>query len=748
MERSYEGHLRLAVMAALLVGVALAFVGLHLALPFANGRLQPGTETITARGVMVTPVEGGPAGLEAGDVVTAVNGRSLEAWLADPGRLGQMGETVRLTVLRAEEETEVTVTLGPYPLGTIVRREWGALVFRLIYLLVATYVYARRPQVAAARVLFLAAAAQFSAIPWSIGVQAGDFVNGIGLWLYLLGITGGFMLSWIAALHFALIFPRPLPVLKRQRRLLPLLYGLPYTALVVYILYARTQAANALVWIRQWEWFTGPHSALYLSLTAGALVWQFRRHRHGPARQQMRWLGLGGLIVASAAVLFYFLPLIAGSRALDVNVMGLIGLLFPVTVAIAILRHNLFDIDTLLNRALVYGSLTATIITLYVLVVGVLGTALQAQGDLFLALVATGLAAVLFQPLRDRLQKGVNRMMYGERDEPFDVLARLGERLESTLSPEMVYPAIVETVSQALKLPYTAVAVWRKGELVTVESFGKPVADPVTYTLAYRGEAVGQLQVARRAPDEPFSAADERILRNLARQAGAAVHAVQLLADLQRSRQQLVTAREEERRRLRRDLHDGLGPQLASQTLTIDAINKLLTRDPERARALLQDLKTQSQAAVQDIRRLVYALRPPALDELGLTGALREGFTRQSENGLQIRVEAPSPLPPLPAAVEVAAYRVAQEAVTNVVRHARATTCTVQLAIVERDRTDALYVAVEDDGRGLRAEYRAGVGMQSMRERAAELGGTCEIESRAGGGVCVTAVFPLAGGTD
>jgi hypothetical protein len=234
-------------------------------------------------------------------------------------------------------------------------------------------------------------------------------------------------------LHFALIFSRPLPILK-QRWLLPLLYGLPYLALAVYMPVTRAQAVNRLDWLGGWEWFTGPQAALYLSLTFVALVWQYRRHRYGSARQQMRWLGLGGLVVAGAAVLFYFLPLVVGSQALDVNVMGLIGLLFPLTIAIAILRHNLFDIDTLLNRALVYGGLTAVIIIVYVLVVGILGTILQAQGNLFVALVATGLAAVLFQPLRDRLQKTVNRFMYGERDEPFEVLARLGERLEHAVT--------------------------------------------------------------------------------------------------------------------------------------------------------------------------------------------------------------------------------------------------------------------------------------------------------------------------
>jgi signal transduction histidine kinase len=307
----------------------------------------------------------------------------------------------------------------------------------------------------------------------------------------------------------------------------------------------------------------------------------------------------------------------------------------------------------------------------------------------------------------------------------------------------MVYPTIVETVSQALKIPYTAIALWQNGRLETVESFGRPVAAPVAYPLRYHGELIGELQLGQRAPDEPFSAADERVLDSIARQAGAAVHAVQLMADLQQSRQQLVAAREEERRRLRRDLHDGLGPQLASQALTIDAIDRLLARDPQRARALLQELKSQSQAAVQDIRRLVYELRPPTLDEYGLAGALREGAVAASQNGLRVTVQAPDPFPPLPAAVEVAAYRVAQEAMTNVIRHAGATTCTVRLSLLAGRQQPALRLEVVDDGRGLPPDLRPGVGLHSMRERAAELGGSCQIAANPAGGVLLVAEFPL-----
>lgn len=197
------------------------------------------------------------------------------------------------------------------------------------------------------------------------------------------------------------------------------------------------------------------------------------------------------------------------------------------------------------------------------------------------------------------------------------------------------------------------------------------------------------------------------MLDDLARQAGIAAHAVLLTTELQRARERLVAAREEECRRLRRDLHDGLGPQLSSQALTIDAVRALMRRDPDSAEALLLDMKQQARGAVADIRRLVYALRLPALDDLGLVGALRETAAQHGQNGLDVSVDA-SELPPLPAAVEVAVYRIAQEAMTNVVRHAAARECSVSLALDKPLDAGVLCLEVRDDGRGL-PDPQAGV---------------------------------------
>jgi signal transduction histidine kinase len=210
--------------------------------------------------------------------------------------------------------------------------------------------------------------------------------------------------------------------------------------------------------------------------------------------------------------------------------------------------------------------------------------------------------------------------------------------------------------------------------------------------------------------------------------------------ELQSSREGLVSAREEERRRLRRDLHDGVGPQLAALMLELETASDLVSDNPE-ASALMAKLSKRAREIVSDVRHSVHALRPPALDELGLVEALREGAIQYGTAGLRVSVENPEELSHLPAAVEVACYRIVQEALANVVRHARASHCSIRIRLDEE--TCDLSVEVEDDGRGIRAEDRAGVGMSSMRERTEELGGRCTVMPLAGGGTLVRAVLPF-----
>jgi len=485
-----------------------------------------------------------------------------------------------------------------------------------------------------------------------------------------------------------------------------------------------------------------------LALVALAQVYRYRRVSSPLERQQTKWVVFGlawptlvMVLVSGLALLFPVAVERHGLLLIAYFEVGfLLVLAFPLSFGVAILRYRLWDIDTLINRTLVYGLLTALVVSGYVLVVNLLSTLVRDGAEGLFAVLATGLIAVLFQPLRLRLQRLVNRWMYGDRDDPSAVLSHLGRRLETTLEPQAVLTTIVETVAQALRLPYAALALKHGETFITAAASGRPQPDPLILPLVYQSETIGQLHLAPRAPGEAFTPADHRLLADFAQHAGIAAHAVQLTAALQHSRERLVAAREEERRRLRRDLHDGLGPTLASMTLKLDAARNLLTQQPAATDPLLADVSAQLKATIVDIRRLVYDLRPPALDELGLVSAVQEHVLQYRHlNGVQVNIEAPPQLPPLPAAVEVAAYRIVLEALTNVARHAGAQMCWVRLAL-----TEALTIEVIDDGQGLPSQPQAGVGLSSMRERAAELGGTCVVSNGPAGGAQVLVRLPLA----
>jgi signal transduction histidine kinase len=504
--------------------------------------------------------------------------------------------------------------------------------------------------------------------------------------------------------------------------------------------------------------------AVYFGMIGAGLyaqVYRYRRSATSVERQQIKWV-VWGVALTFLIMGVLYVPYVMASNLpagapqpawVPMSELGWWASLsiIPLCLAVAVMRYRLWDIDVLLNRALVYGSLTAAIVGMYVLVIAALGALVHATGNLLVSLLVTAVIAVLFQPLRERLQRAVNRLMYGERDDPYAVISRLGQRLEATITSDAVLPMFVETVAQALKIPYAAIQLVEEGgppfgdessadpgrPSPIVASYGQPQPEVTTLPLVYQSETIGHLLLAPRAPGEAFTPADRRLLANLAQQAGAAAHTVRLTADLQHSRERLVTAREEERRRLRRDLHDGLGPALAAQTLKVGSARALYPHDPVAADALLAELERDSEAAITDIRRLVYNLRPPALDELGLVGAICEQAAQYRGSAVSIQVDAPT-LPALPAAVEVAAYRIVQEALANVVRHAHARTCRVQLAI-----DSALSVTVTDDGQGIPPNHPLGIGLTSMRERAAELGGACVVEAGPNGGTRVTARLPL-----
>ncbi|MDX6277442.1 MAG: hypothetical protein QOJ72_1570 [Nocardioidaceae bacterium] len=466
-----------------------------------------------------------------------------------------------------------------------------------------------------------------------------------------------------------------------------------------------------------------------LGLLAGLGVVVRALRSEGIEREQLRWRA-GGVIFA--LVLFPFAVTDSLPGVIDV----LDGLLFVTTLAIPVMFYHLWDIHAVIRRSAVYGLVTVILLSVYIAVASV-GAALASEraGIIVAALVT----AVAVGPARSRSQHLVHHFFYGERDDPYRALSDVSRRLEAAAGPGTVLAGVVAAVAESLRLPYVAIEGPGDKQLLAVR--GEARDSPVErWALTYQGRTVGHLAASPRRGEAEFDPRDRLVLADLARQSGAAVHAEALTADLLESRQRLVNAREEERRRLRRELHDGLGPVLTALGLNIDAARtRLAPEDPRmsEADAFMSHAKEASSQAIADLRSIVYGLRPPALDDLGLVGALELHINRLVESSpLQVSVEG-AHLPELPAAVEVAAFRTAVEAVTNVVRHADARTCSVVLEV----RDGSLVVEVADDGSS-RGDWTAGVGVLGMRERAAELGGSLTAGPTADGG-SVRARFPL-----
>jgi signal transduction histidine kinase len=704
------------------------------------------TSAVSRDGVTVTRLAGQPTALEDGDLVTAIQDVPLEAWLRrDPAGWLRAGQGDRLTydVERDGQPADLAVRIGPYPLGQVLLDSWGTLVFLLATLAVTSFVFLRRGNEPAARPLFvLGTGLVGSTVPWMLGLQPLDLATGIGLWVWLIGSFVVYSVFWSAALHFSLVFPRRLGVVRRIPALTGLIYVVPLTLYGAAAMAGVAGGGSVMATL-------GSMTALQLlvvlvtclALIAAQAV-QYRSAGPGPARDQTRWLAWGGGAATSLTVALWFGPeLVTGRPILPWSAIGLPGLFFTGAVATAVLRHRLFDIDVVINRTLVYGALTASVGATYFAGVLVLRSVMGTDANFAISLLATGAAALLALPIRDALQRTVNRLLYGDRDDPYRAITRLGERLGSSLTTEEVLPTVVATVATALRLPYVAIEL-RQGDVVTVAaSTGSPPGDStalVRLPLVDQGEEIGDLAVAPRALGERFSRADHTLLAGLAQEAGRAARSVRLAAELDRSRRQVVAAREEERRRLRRDLHDGLGPTLAAARLKVQAV-RARAADP----SVLDQLDEELAEVLSDVRRISRELRPPALDELGLMPALRAHAARFAVDGeLAVQVEGPGDLPALPAAVESAAYLIAMEALTNVRRHSGAARCSVRVRLA-----DALEIEIEDDGSGLASDASDGVGLSSMRERAAEVGGSLTVGHGHGhgdeAGTLVLARLPL-----
>jgi signal transduction histidine kinase len=461
-----------------------------------------------------------------------------------------------------------------------------------------------------------------------------------------------------------------------------------------------------------------------LVVAVASLVLRYR-HGHETERRQLLWLVLAGTAMVAGVLPWAF---VAGTPVIVLFALPLV----PAAITVAVVRHRLLDIRVVLSRAVAWLLLSLVVLASYGLLV--LALDVLVSRTVGRSVLATVLVAVAAAPLLPRLQRVVDRWMYGDRDDPARVASEVAERLAT--GDEGGLAGVVMELRLALRFPYVALRTERSGRVDAGRvDAGHPGDRLVTLPIAYAGSAVGELVVGLRPGEQRLSPADEAVLQPVVAALAVAVRTLDLATDLQESRERIVLAREEERRRLRRDLHDGLGPTLTGMAMGADAAGNLLAADPDAAAGLITSLRRDARTALVEVRRLVDDLRPGELDELGLLGALRrraDQLSRRSDgSAVTVEVRVPEQLPTLPAAVEVAAYRIATEALTNVARHASASRAALTLRCGHE-----LEVEVTDDGR--ESGWVSGVGLHAMAERAAEVGARFEAgPSTVGGRVYV-----------
>jgi signal transduction histidine kinase len=493
-----------------------------------------------------------------------------------------------------------------------------------------------------------------------------------------------------------------------------------------------------------------------LLASAVALILRLRRST-GERRQQMKWLAYAGV----AVVAIFMLTGVGWAVVEDSRVMSevvfpafiLLGLLLmPVAAGTAILRHRLYDIDVVINKTVVYGLLAAFITALYVAIVVGIGALVGSRGNLFLSIVATAVIALAFQPARERARRLANRLVFGKRATPYEVLAEFGERLAGSYATDDVLPRLARVVGQGVGASRATVWLHVGRELNPAAAWGQAEPRPrslplerdsvpefpdedLAFEVRHQGELLGALTVVM-PPREPLTSTGEKLLQDLAAQAGLLLRNARLIEELRASRQRLVRAQDEERRRLERNIHDGAQQQLVGLAVNLKLARTLSTKDPQKAGEILDRLQGEAQEALDDLRDLARGIYPPLLADKGLAAALES----QARKAIVPVILEPDGVGRYTQEVEAAAYFCVLEALQNVAKYAEAGSVTVRLS----QENGNLVFTVTDDGRGFDPQTTpSGSGLQNMADRLEALGGTVEIRSAPGEGTTVTGRVPV-----
>jgi len=487
--------------------------------------------------------------------------------------------------------------------------------------------------------------------------------------------------------------------------------------------------------------------ALLLSFVA---LWRRFARSRGDERLQLKWFVTAAAFVAVTFCVTFFTNTVIGQVLFDLALVFLYA-----AIGIAILKYRLYEIDVLINRAVVYGGLAAFITAVYVLLVAVVGAFIGATEGL--ALVATAIVAVAFQPVRARAQAIANRLVYGKRATPYEVLSEFSERVAETYSIEDVLPRMARILAEGTGAIRTEVwlrvgselrpaASWPESgtsaspvaitgdALPTMPSASRVAAATSVAQVRHQGVLLGALTVIK-APMEPLTPAEEKLLADLASQAGLVLRNVALLSDLRASRQRLVAAQDEVRRRLERNLHDGAQQQLVALAVKQRLVGELIDKDPHKAASMIAELQADTADALDTLRDLARGIYPQVLADRGLTAAL-EAQIRKTPVPVDLR---PDSIGRHDQEIEAAVYFCCLEALQNVSKYANASRAVVRLEV----DGPWLTFGVQDDGAGFDpAKTRLGTGLQGMSDRLEALGGGLEIRSEPGRGTTIAGRVP------
>ncbi len=498
----------------------------------------------------------------------------------------------------------------------------------------------------------------------------------------------------------------------------------------------------------------------FIGATVASLVVRYRRSQ-GDEREQIRWLLLAGAVT----LVWFGFPVEHGSGGLDDVVQGFVLMLIPASIGIAILKYRLYDIDVVIRKTIVVGVLAVFISGVYVAIVVGLGAIVSES--LGLRIAATALVAIAFEPVRSRANRLANRLVYGRRATPYEVLARFGERVGETYASDDVLPRVARVIAEGTSAERSEVWLRLGDELHLAASWPlgadraapqpidgdsmPPIGGDHVAGVRHHGELLGAIAVTKPAA-EPLTTGEAELVDRLADQAGLVLANARLTADLETrldqiavqaaelraSRQRIVAAQDEERRKLERNIHDGAQQHLVALAVKLRLAKAAIEADPERGRRMLAEIRGEIDAALDTLRSLSLGIYPPLLEAQGLAAALAAQYVRTN---LPVRLEADG-LGRYPIDIEAAVYFSALEALQNAAKYARAT----RIAITLREQAGALTFSVDDDGVGFEpAGTGTGTGLDGIRDRLAVFGGDATVASTPGEGTTVSGRVPVDG---